>query len=102
MATGVSLRSLALAENAYASYSCRFAKIGQARCVVWDIIRAAGWPIWPLILSSIVALALIIERMWTLRQSEIAPRGLVDAVLAEYRKAGLTEELVARTAQSSP
>src|SRR2546423_1561638 len=81
---------------------CRFAKIGQARCVVWDIIRAAGWPIWPLILSSIVALALIIERMWTLRQSEIAPRGLVDAVLAEYRKAGLTEELVARTAQSSP
>ena len=69
---------------------------------MWDIIRAAGWPIWPLILSSIVALALIIERMWTLRQSEIAPRGLVDAVLAEYRKAGLTEELVARTAQSSP
>jgi biopolymer transport protein ExbB len=69
---------------------------------VWDIIRAAGWPIWPLILCSIVALALIIERFWTLRQSEIAPRGLVDAVLTEYRKSGLTEDLVARTAQSSP
>jgi biopolymer transport protein ExbB len=70
--------------------------------VVWDIIRAAGWPIWPLILSSVVALALIIERLWTLRQSEIAPHGLVDAVLAEYRQKGLTEELVGRTAQSCP
>jgi biopolymer transport protein ExbB len=70
--------------------------------VVWDIIRAAGWPIWPLILSSIVALALIIERLWTLRQSEIAPRGMVDAVLAEYRSKGITEELVARTARSCP
>lgn len=69
---------------------------------MWDIIRAAGWPIWPLILSSIVALALIIERLWTLRQSEIAPRGLVDAVLAEYRKSGLSEELVGRTAHSCP
>jgi biopolymer transport protein ExbB len=69
---------------------------------VWDIIRAAGWPIWPIVLASIIALALIIERLWTLRQSEIAPRGLVDLVLAEYRKNGLTEELVSRTAQSSP
>src|SRR5512141_2434397 len=98
----IAVRVASLAQNPDAGYSCRFAKIRQARCVVWDIIRAAGWPIWPLILSSIIALALIIERMWTLRQSEIAPRGLVDVVLTEYRKSGLTEELVARTAQSSP
>jgi biopolymer transport protein ExbB len=70
--------------------------------VVWAIIQAAGWPIWPLIFASVVALALIIERFWALRQNEVAPRGLVDRVLAEYRQHGLTQELLARTAQSGP
>ncbi|MBU3651150.1 MAG: MotA/TolQ/ExbB proton channel family protein, partial [Limnohabitans sp.] len=29
-----------------------------------SIIQAAGWPIWPLLLCSVVALALILERLW--------------------------------------
>lgn len=65
---------------------------------MWDIIKAAGWPIWPLIFVSIVALALIIERAWTLRRAQIIPPGLVDKVIAEYRKKGLTQELVDLTA----
>ena len=48
---------------------------------MWDIIKAAGWPIWPLIFVSIVALALIIERLWTLRRVQIIPPGLVDKVI---------------------
>lgn len=69
---------------------------------MWQIIQAAGWPIWPLILTSIVAVALILERFWALRQVNVAPRGLVDQVLAEYRQRGLTEELVARVARTGP
>jgi biopolymer transport protein ExbB len=69
---------------------------------VWSIIQAAGWPIWPLIFASIVALALIFERLWSLRQSVVAPAGLVDRVLAEYRVAGLTPELLGRTAAQGP
>jgi len=65
---------------------------------VWSIIQAAGWPIWPLILASIIALALIFERLWSLRSSVVAPPGLVDRVLAEYRTAGATPELLAKTA----
>ena len=38
-------------------------------------------------LASIIALALIFERLWSLRQSVVAPPGLVDRVLAEYRQA---------------
>jgi biopolymer transport protein ExbB len=48
---------------------------------VWSMIQAAGWPIWPLIVASIVALALILERLWSLRQSIVAPVGMVDHVL---------------------
>ena len=69
---------------------------------MWALIQAAGWPIWLLIFSSIVALALIIERSWMLRQSTVAPRGLVDRVLDEYRARGLTQELVNKTAQQGP
>ena len=69
---------------------------------MWDIIKAAGWPIWPLIFVSIVALALIIERAWTLRRTQIIPPGLVDKVIAEYRKKGLTQELVDLTAGQGP
>jgi biopolymer transport protein ExbB len=69
---------------------------------VWSIIQAAGWPIWPLIIASIIALALIFERLWSLRKSIVAPAGLVDRVLAEYRVAGPTQELLVRTAAQGP
>jgi len=69
---------------------------------VWSIIQAAGWPIWPLIFASVIALALILERLWSLRQSLVAPPGTVDKVLAEYKAAGLAPELLARTAQRGP
>ena len=69
---------------------------------MWSIIQAAGWPIWPLIVASIVALALIFERLWSLRQALVAPAGMVDHVLAEYRQAGATPELLQRTASRGP
>ena len=69
---------------------------------MWSIIQAAGWPIWPLILASVVALALIFERLWTLRQSGVAPANMVDQVLAEFRQTGLTPELLQKTAARGP
>ena len=69
---------------------------------MWSIIQAAGWPIWPLIFASVIALALIFERLWSLRQSVVAPAGMVDKVLAEYKRTGLTPELLTRTAHQGP
>ena len=67
-----------------------------------SLIEAAGWPIWPLLIASVIALALIIERLWSLRQSVVAPEGMVDKVLAEFRERGATPELLARTAHRGP
>jgi biopolymer transport protein ExbB len=47
---------------------------------VWEIILAAGWPIWPLIFASIVALAIIVERFWALRSEIVAPSNLLPEV----------------------
>ena len=47
---------------------------------MWEIIVAAGWPIWPLIFASIIALAIIVERTWALRSEVIAPANLLPEV----------------------
>jgi biopolymer transport protein ExbB len=52
-----------------------------------SIIQAAGWPIWPLVACSILALALIIERFVSLKTARIAPPKLLDEALAVSRKA---------------
>jgi biopolymer transport protein ExbB len=49
--------------------------------VLFSIIQAAGWPIWPLLACSIVALALIIERLMSLRTHLVAPQGLLEQAL---------------------
>ena len=49
---------------------------------MFSIIQAAGWPIWPLLLCSVVALALIIERFSSLRTAKIAPPNLLEEVLS--------------------
>ncbi|KAB2966832.1 MotA/TolQ/ExbB proton channel family protein [Zoogloea sp.] len=69
---------------------------------MFAIIQAAGWPIWPLLFASIVATALIIERLITLRRQRIIPDGLVDKVVGELRQAAPTPEMINRVALSSP
>jgi biopolymer transport protein ExbB len=69
---------------------------------VFAIIQAAGWPIWPLLLASIIAVALIIERMIVLRRERIVPRGLFERVVEAYRKQGASRELVENLYQDSP
>lgn len=69
---------------------------------MFAIIQAAGWPIWPLLLASVIAVALIIERAMVLRSIKIVPPGTLQRVIAEYRQSGLTDTLLARTESHSP
>ena len=68
---------------------------------MFSIIQAAGWPIWPLILCSITALALIIERAVQLRTSVVAPRTLADEVLVVTRSGLPSTDVVQKLAASS-
>jgi biopolymer transport protein ExbB len=63
---------------------------------VLSIIEAAGWPIWFIIFTSVVALAIIGERFWSLRTSLVAPREILPATIREYQARGVTQELVQR------
>lgn len=68
---------------------------------MFSIIQAAGWPIWPLILCSIVALALIIERFSSLREPRIAPPKLLDEVISVTRSSLPGPDVVVKLADNS-
>lgn len=66
-----------------------------------EIIQAAGWPIWPLILCSVIAIGIIGERFYTMRQNVVAPRDLLPRAVQEYRQKGVTAETLGRLASGS-
>jgi biopolymer transport protein ExbB len=69
---------------------------------VFAIIQAAGWPIWFLIVASVIALAIIGERWWSLRESVVMPRNLLAQVVQDYRQNGVTPQMLSRIANGSP
>jgi biopolymer transport protein ExbB len=69
---------------------------------VFSIILAAGWPIWPLLFASIVAVALIIERLGALRRSKVLPAGLLQRVVADHRRQAVSETTFAALEAQSP
>ena len=66
------------------------------------LIEAAGWPIWPLIIASIVSLAIIFERIYTLRSNLIIPPALLEQTLNVLRKEGSNSNTLRALAEGSP
>ncbi|MEO5659907.1 MAG: MotA/TolQ/ExbB proton channel family protein, partial [Polaromonas sp.] len=68
---------------------------------MFSIIQAAGWPIWPLVACSIVALALIIERFLSLKTPKVAPPRLLGEAMIVSRAAVPSPDVVAKLEQNS-
>src|SRR6185503_521042 len=69
---------------------------------LFAIVQAAGWPIWFLLLASVIAVALIIERSISLRSKRIIPPTLLDQVVGVYQRQGLSPEVIDRLSRDSP
>jgi biopolymer transport protein ExbB len=69
---------------------------------LFALIEAAGWPIWFIIIASVVALAIIGERWWSLREGIVMPRDLLAQTLQEYRQNDVSPQMLARLAKGSP
>ena len=69
---------------------------------MWEIIQAAGWPIWPLILTSIIGVAIILERFWSLRKSQIIPDGLIVEIKTMIKQNNVDNNKVNILKNSSP
>lgn len=66
------------------------------------LIEAAGWPIWPLIFASIIALAIILERAYTLRARLINPPNLLEQTLEIVRRQGINGDVLKPLSEGSP
>lgn len=69
---------------------------------MFALIEAAGWPIWSIIIASIIAVGIIGERAWTLRLSTVTPRGLLSKVIRECRERGVSTDMLVRLHSHSP
>ncbi|HAK52548.1 MAG TPA: biopolymer transporter ExbB [Gammaproteobacteria bacterium] len=47
---------------------------------MFEIVQAGGWLMIPIILCSVISAAICVERFWTLRANQIAPRNLLAQV----------------------
>ena len=68
---------------------------------MFSIIQAAGWPIWPLIACSVLALALVIERFSSLKIRKVAPPKLIDEAITVSRNAVPSPDVVRQLEQNS-
>ena len=66
-----------------------------------SIIADAGWPIWPLLFLSVVAIAIIVERLLSLRSARVIPPGLVNDVERLVRANTIDLESIERLSSSS-
>lgn len=69
---------------------------------MWEIIKAGGWVMWPLIACSVTAMAIIGERLWVLRPRRVMPPALLAQVWALYRKQQLDNAKLRQLRAESP
>jgi biopolymer transport protein ExbB len=66
------------------------------------MIQAAGWPIWLLIATSVLGLALVIERFMSLRSGRVLPDRLPGQILELLRQRNAEPDTIIRVAGQSP
>lgn len=65
------------------------------------LIQAAGWPIWFILLCSVICVAIIGERFWTLRRSVVLPPTLFQDTVQAFRTQGPSADLIAKLNENS-
>jgi len=69
---------------------------------VFTLIEAAGWPIYLLLIASLIAVTLITERTLYLRRKKIVPPNLIDEVVQELKQRGVSQQMLTKMSEGSP
>ena len=69
---------------------------------MWELFRAGGTFMWPILFCSILAVAVVLERLWTLRDSRVLPPDLLDRVWQIVESRQVNEKVLEVLEQNSP
>ncbi len=70
---------------------------------MFTIIEAAGWPIWLILIASLFSVMIIVYCLISLRQNAIAPKTLLPKIVQEFRRNGVTQDLISKlSAKDAP
>lgn len=69
---------------------------------MFEIVKSGGWLMLPIIISSIVALAIIGERLFALKRQKVIPKHLVAQIWHWHNKGQLADEQIAQIRKGSP
>lgn len=69
---------------------------------MFELVKAGGWLMLPIIICSILALAIVAERLWSLQRSRVMPRQLVAQIWQWSQSGELTDERIQGLRQGSP
>ena len=69
---------------------------------MFELVKSGGWLMWPIILCSVAALAIIGERFWTLQKKYVAPPTLVNQIQQWLARKELDQARIELLAQTSP
>jgi biopolymer transport protein ExbB len=69
---------------------------------VLELVKAGGWLMLPILICSVLALAIVIQRFYTLRRSRVIPDGALQAVYGQYKAGNLTSEYINSLREKSP
>ncbi|MCU0835413.1 MAG: MotA/TolQ/ExbB proton channel family protein [Chromatiaceae bacterium] len=67
-----------------------------------EVLQAGGWLMLPILACSVAAMAIVLERLWTLRRRRIMPDKLVNQVFQLHARNQLTSERIAEIRDGSP
>lgn len=67
-----------------------------------ELVQAGGWLMVPILICSVIAMAIVAERFWTLQRKRITPSNLVVQVWQWAKSGNLSEDRIRALRKSSP
>ena len=69
---------------------------------MWELVRAGGYFMWPIILCSVAAVGILLERLWTLQRKRVLPEELIKKVTQLAESGQVNAKVIEALEKNSP